>query len=164
MASSRVYLSQLGTYIGNVFTPANPYSISAVVKTVGGTTIESPTPVNESTGWYYVELADELYTSATVYIATWSVVMVQGFPTSTLTTRFYYNAEATINRVLVQNVFLKIRSAPVKLFTNPSYTLVARTDYYGSNLVVGTSLYVDVRSKRYKLYSGEGYRLKLRSA
>ena len=125
--ASRIYLSRLGSLIGDTFVLQNPVSISAVVKDESNTTIESPTPTNESTGIYYVELDDTLYTSSQVYNITWTLEMISGFSQS-FTTRFYYNASVSINttRIQVTDVVLKVLNKRYKLYIKERLALKIR--------------------------------------
>ena len=125
MASSRVYLERLGQLIGDTFTLQDADSISAVVKDLSDTTMESPTPIKESTGIYYVELEDALYSSAQVYNVIWTLEMISGFSQS-FTTRFYYNAESTVTRVQVTDAVLKMRNKRYKLHIKERLALKVR--------------------------------------
>jgi len=108
MANSRIYLEKLGFLVGDTFTPQNPLSISAVVKDESGNVIEKPTPINESTGQYYVELDDSLYTVGNIYNVHWTVQMISGIDQQ-ITTRFYYNA--TVYHSSTTGIYVKTRNS-----------------------------------------------------
>ena len=72
-------------------TPVDPTSVSAVTKTLGGTTIETfSSPMKDATGRYYVETDDSKYTDGTVYQIAWTATI--GGDEFTRTVRFEHQS------------------------------------------------------------------------
>ena len=81
----------------------NPDSISASTKTVSGSIVEVDiTPVNESTGIYYVDLNPVLYSSDITYELNWYVSYVPGAPIKRLPTRFRISPKVVGNEIGVE--------------------------------------------------------------
>jgi len=83
------------SYIGSESTSQtliDPYYISATTKLVSGSTIiEEPTPIQESSGIYYVNLNPILYTFSNIYELNWYVNYIDGTTQKILPTRFKLN-------------------------------------------------------------------------
>lgn len=72
-----------------------PYSLSAYTSGSTGI-IETLTPVEESTGKYYVSLELDDYVINTVYTLVWPIIYVENTTTKILSTRFRVNYSTTI--------------------------------------------------------------------
>lgn len=85
----------LFSYVGSEETShslIDPYYLSATTKVVSGlTTIETLTPLQESSGIYYVNLNPSLYSFSNVYELDWHVNYINGSPQKILPTRFKVN-------------------------------------------------------------------------
>jgi len=83
----------------------NPVGISASTTTVassGLTILETVTPVNESTGIFYVDLDPNLYSSDITYELNWLVQYLPGAPIRRLPTRFRINANVIGHQIEIE--------------------------------------------------------------
>lgn len=76
---------------GQSYTLITPSIITAAVYLPGDILVEAPTVVAESTGRYFTEIDNNLYTFDNVYELRWSVVYVAGGPNRILSTYFKYS-------------------------------------------------------------------------
>ncbi len=80
-----------------VYTLINPSSLNAQIYNFTlSFSVESPTVVNESTGFYYINISPELYNESDVYEVRWNVVYLTGTSQKTLSTFFKYSSTGSI--------------------------------------------------------------------
>ena len=99
MADTRIYRKIYRidhTINGDSYSLIDVFSITAECFRISDSfLIENPVVYNESTGFYYVILDNNIYSPDDIYEVVWSVKYISSAPIKELTTRFRFNVSSS---------------------------------------------------------------------